>query len=267
MSVNDYESLVFYLTICVLALLLLRLTWNRLYRKYPWFYAYLVASLLESVTQVLIQRYSAAAAVLRRSSPLFVNFYMIAETVRAVLVFFVVLELYQFALASQPALARYGRRVAGSVMLVAALVSASGLLFGVSGGIPSQETVQRFFTFERTVASWYCILVLLIVAFLAWFPVRMRVNVALYTGGFLFYFSMQTLQFFTLGQHSLRDSHLWDAVGMSGTLVCLLAWTAAMRQQGEALTTIVGHSWNPARITELNRQLEAINASLLRLRR
>jgi hypothetical protein len=254
---DDYESLIYRLCVAVTGVLLLRLVWSRLFRKYPWFFTYLLVGLIQAIGYSMMSRHSA----------LYGYFFMAAESVRALLMFFVVLEVYRVALASQPALGRYGQKVAGIVMLVAGVVAAAGLSWGASGSHPFEAWIQLFFAFERTFSSWLCILVLLIAAFLAWFPVRMRSNVALYIGGLVIYFSSQAIEYFMMGRQSLKYSHQWSALGFTAMLVALLTWTMALRKRGEFTTTVIGHRWNPDKMASLTRQLDSINATLSRLGR
>jgi hypothetical protein len=142
-----------------------------------------------------------------------------------------------------------------------------GLSWGISGPHPQEAWIQQFFTFERTFASWLCLLVILIGAFVAWFPIRMQTNVALYVGGFVVFFVSLAVEYFMLGHVRLSFSHRWSAIGMTGTLGAFVVWTVAMRKRREFTTTVIGHSWNPERMAELSRQLNEINTALSRFAR
>jgi len=66
-------------------------------------------------------------------------------------------------MAATPALRRYGQRMAGYVMLAAALAASVGLLLGGAGRKDPELTIHRFQAFFRTMDSWMLILMALII--------------------------------------------------------------------------------------------------------
>ena len=61
--------------------------------------------------------------------------------------------------------------------------------------------------------------------------------------------------------------HLTDVFMMAVAILCLITWTLALRGEGEKITMVLGHRWDPAAMERLTGQLDAINARLIRLSR
>jgi hypothetical protein len=52
---------------------------------------------------------------------------------------------------------------------------------------------------------------------------------------------------------------------MGISFMCLLGWIFTLRPEGEDLTVVTGHRWNPAAMERLTDQLTSINSRLVRL--
>jgi hypothetical protein len=131
---------------------------------------------------------------------------------------------------------------------------------------PSRWILQRFYSLERTMDLWMLIFLVIISAFISWFPVRVRRNNALYLSGFFVYFLSRAVGLLFLNLTPAARQNLSAAMLAVGA-VCLLVWIFALRPEGEKTTVIFGHRWDPAEMERLNHQLEAINSRLMRLAR
>jgi hypothetical protein len=192
---------------------------------------------------------------------------MVGQAVKIVLVVFVVLELYRLALAGQPALAKYGQETAGVALATAACVASLGLL--VDSTVPPGRSVilYRFFSFERTMDTWILILLVVICLFMTWFPVRMKRNVAFYLGGFMFHFFARPAGLLLLNVLGSRFENPLNEAMLGVSSACLVLWLFAFGAAGEKATTVVGHRWDPGAMDKVTGQLNAINASLMKLSR
>jgi hypothetical protein len=249
-------QLVWYCNIGATFLLIIRLRTsglNRIYRAFSWY-------LLESLLQ------DALALVVRSPFRRTVDLYMAGQTVKLILTVFVVMELYHFALAGQPALARYGRSSVGAALAFCALASTLVVtLLPVVGYIKpgNSPVLYYFYAFERTMDSAVLFFLFLASAFLAWFPVRVPKNVAIYMGGFVAYFLTRWAALFWI-VISHRYLNLANFIMMSIAFICLTAWIVSLRKEGEKTSTVTGHRWNPGQADRLMGQLIAINAKLER---
>jgi hypothetical protein len=254
MSVASAGHIAWYLNIAATLILIMRLRLRGLDRIYGIFCWYLLTDLVQQALALLVHGQRRSAYV-----------YMGGQAVKMILSVFVVMDLYAFALAAQPAMARYGRRMVGGILSISFLAAALGLL--VLPIVGSMETPGRspvlyyFFAFERTMDSAVLFFLILVSVFMIWFPVRVPRNVAIYIGGFVAYFLTRWAGVLMYGLR--RDLMAALNLGvLSISLVCLIAWIALLRAEGETASTVTGHRWNPVEMDRLRGQLAAINARL-----
>ena len=105
--------------------------------------------------------------------------------------------------------------------------------------------------------------VLLVSAFLVYYPVPLGRNVIVYSMGYAVFFLTRAAVtlLLNLGQNWARP--LSD-VAMAVSVACLILWIFALRRAGENKRVVVGHQWNPGDNQRLLARLDAINTSLLR---
>jgi hypothetical protein len=253
---DAYRSAMMYLTMAGATAVLASLAWGGLWRSYRWLFCYLLTDTVQTL----------AALFFQRNRNLYAEIYLAGNTLKLVLAVFVVLELYNRALASQPALARFGRNTVSYVLACAALVSMATLL--LNRNLPPGQSIilYRFFAFERIMHLALLIFLTLVTAFMFWFPVRLTRNSILYITGFMAYFLAHSAAYLTLmfAPGLTRPAGL---VMLGVTFACLLVWLVALRRAGEETTTVIGHRWDPAAMERLSGQLDAINTNLMRLSR
>lgn len=247
----------FYLGVGVKAALLLRLLLSRLYRVYRNFFFYIAVDLTDSVI----------LAIVPFRTELYGSIYMVDHGLKVILGVLVVLELFRVALAGQPALSTFGRRTAAYILAAALVLAAFGLRLD-SSIVPGQSTVLHyFFSFERTMDAWLLFFLVIISLFMLWFPVRMKRNVVIYIAGFVLYFFSRSAGLLLLNTLPLRYARPMGIGILCVSLGCLTIWLLALRREGEEVTVVVGHRWNPAAVEQLTGQLDTINASLIRISR
>ena len=108
---------------------------------------------------------------------------------------------------------------------------------------------------------------LLITAFMMWFPIKVRRNIMLYIGGFVVFYLSRTFGLLMINLLSPASLQVITNVLMSCSLGCLVGWLFGLRRENEDTTTTIGHRWNPGAIERLSGQLDAINAALTRFGR
>jgi hypothetical protein len=104
------------------------------------------------------------------------------------------------------------------------------------------------------------------VLFLLWFPVKVRRNVAVCIGTFAFYMFHRWALLLLANQYPKYSATL-SAVMVVLSLACLVFWMLCLRPEGEIVTTVTGHRWNPEETEHLLGQLDAINARLEQMAR
>lgn len=175
-------------------------------------------------------------------------------------------EVSQTSFEPYPGVAEFLKRTSGYLAAASALFS---LLFAtLDPSVPwtMNHLLQHFYTMERAVYSTLLIYVLVVSAFMAWFPVRIRRSAAVFIGAFATFFASQcaTLLIVNWTQRTV----VWLTVIMLAvSIVCMIAWSIALRLRDDNTMLVTGFRWNPAALARLTNQLESINASLARFLR
>jgi hypothetical protein len=256
-GLSPLEQGLLYLSIAAKAALMLRLLLAKLYSTYRSFFLYLTLDLSESVI----------LAIVPFGTKLYLWVYMVGHGVKVMVAVLVVLELYQVGLAAHPALSGFGRKTVGYVLGAAMVLAACGLRLDSSVPQGQAPSLHYFLSFERTMDAWLLVFLVLISLFMAWFPVRLKRNVLIYLGGFVVYFLARSAGLLLTNMLPINSTGPLSSAMLAVSLCCLLTWLATLRPEGEEATVVVGHRWNPSQMEHLTGQLNAINASLVRLSR
>lgn len=250
-TISAFQIISFVLTATVLA----RLLWSRLFLKYRWFSAFLFFGLA---------RYFILIPVSRKAYALM---WMVTEAMLWAFYFLALYELYTLVLERFPGI----RTMTGwmfAASIVAATATAIVLSYAGTGTAKAPDTLMLFLMAERGVLSALAVLVLLMTAFLTWFPVPLPRNLVWHSLLFAIYF------FLKAGTLLARNLYGHEATRVvSNTVIpvvgwaCLLLWAVVLSRSGEEAMTKVGHRWNQDEEDRLLGQLKDINASLGRLSR
>lgn len=246
-----------YANLMALAGLLVRIQMTGLRRTCPFLFLYFLAEAVSSVILTQIPLYSVSYAYA----------YMGQQTVVHLLAILAVLELYRIALAKHPGLAGFGRASVLAVTLFAMVVAGAGAVLDHRVLAGQSAINHRFFSLERTLELVILIFLLLIAAFITWFPVGVSKNIALSIGGFsIFYFTRAAG---LLAVNLLAQTYLpsMNSVLMSMSLLCIVIWALLLQPERVTSDFVAGKTGDPAALARLTHQLDSINAALLRLGR
>jgi hypothetical protein len=249
------ERILWYCNFAATLVLLIRIVICRLHQIYPWTFRYWLGQ--AAATAVLL------AIPLSNGAYFFA--YVAAQSINLTLSVFVLQELYATALAAHPGLSVFGRRSMLAVLAAAGTLALAGL--GVDSTVMAGQywRIHRFLTLTRTVEFVILVFLLVISAFLLWFPVKIRRNVAVYIAGFFFYYVLQASVFLS---HNLLPQKYSQAISMTSliaALISLLIWLVGLRAESATPATVSGHGWNPLAAARLSVELNGINAALTRL--
>lgn len=254
---RDIEQAMWYINMAAAVVLFAQLCAQRLVKAYPFLFAYLIADALEQIF--------ASAFAERRH--IYTEIYFVGQTVKVALAIFVVLELYELALAQQPALARFGRRMLGYLFSIAVAFGLVNLLLEFEGADRKRGALLvSFLRVERSVDLVAFIVLILIAGFLLWFPVRARRNVAVWLGGFLLY-SFSRWTGLLLTNRFPQLTHELSVAMLAASLACVIGWSLLLKRAGEKEIVVTGHAWDRAQAERLSVQLDAINSRLVRMAR
>ena len=232
-----------------LVILCMRLWTAGLHRVYTYFFCYLLLELAQNQVPLIVPLQSRA----------YRNAFVATEMLVVFCYSLVVLELYSVTLRGLTGIASLSRRYIKIVLGIAILTSLLPLAFEK----PPDTLTGYLFIIERPLVSSLVVLVLLLAAFLAYYPVPLNRNAVSYLVGYSVWFltNAVTLLLNNMGYHW---NELWGSVWMTVYVMCLVFWLVALNRQGEAKTLVVGHQWNKADEARLLSQLDAINSRLIR---
>jgi hypothetical protein len=233
-------------------LLILRICTAGLWRKYPFFTAYLLAEFVQLFIPYIFPFTSRAYGYA----------FVFSEAPIVALYVLVVLELYSKVLDPLPGIALESRRYIKVSMAVASVVSLSLLFYEGA----ATNLVARFLVFERAIVFSLVLFVLFIVGFLVYYPIALSRNIIVYSMGYAFLFLVKAAA--TFGRNlGVVDYPLVNDVLLGITSFCLVFWIVFLSRGGETTRMVIGHSWNRRDEQRVKEQMEAMNAMLDRLRR
>lgn len=241
-----------------LSLAVLGMLWGaRLMARYKLLVGYLLADFM----------LTAKGLTLAGNRNIYAQFYFGAQSVKIVIAAFVLVEIYALSLENTPALARFVRNGVAYILFVSALFPGAALLLDRS---PARYPWLRgFFLLEQTMGAMMAIFLVLLSLFLAYFPVRLRRNVFVYSSGFIVWAVTHSAAVFLVNQSPGNlPFHAWVNFAQACLQgMCLFYWLLGFRREGELRTAVVGHLWSRAEAERLTELLGAINTRLERLRR
>ena len=232
-----------------LVALCIRLWWSGLYKTYPYFFGYLVLELLQTLLPVFVSV----------NSRMYRDWYVVSQALLICFSALVVLELYSTVLRGWAGIGNVSRRYIKVTLALAVAVSLLPLILEK----PPNTLTGYLFIFQRPIVSSLLIFILLITAFLLYYPIPVGRNVLIYLMGYAVFYITNATSIFVrnLGYYWARPI---SDVNMAVYEICLAFWLLALHRSGEGRRVVPGHHWSPQDEERLLARLEAINSSLLR---
>ncbi len=266
-SVNAIVESMSWLAIAGYVVLYLRLRQQGLRRVYRVFAAYVLFRAARTVALVTLPR--VWYAVLHRPFVPYANnaygwLWALSEPMVWILQVLIVLELYSLVLQNHKGIASFGRWAVLGGLAIATVVSSVTLPAEMSHSAEKFTILRTYFLVNRGLDASLVVFLLIITAFLAWFPVPLNRNVVLYSMVYALYFTVGALAELA---RNLGGLAAWSGVNLAINgleLLCLGIWIAFLNRAGEARTVVVHQTWTAQHEEFLVRQLEAINAGLMR---
>lgn len=246
------QQVLLILEIAGLSSLCVRMWLGGLHKIYVNFFRYLIVELLQALIPLLVP--------LR--SLLYSDLFILSRVFVLIFCALIVLELYSVVLRNLEGIAGIARKYIKAALAIAIASSLLPLALEKARDTPT----GYLFIVERPILSTLAVLILLISAFLVYYPVPLGRNVIAYLAGYAVYFSTiaTTVLFENMGYFWNREA---SNVDMGIAVACQIFWLFALSRQGENKRVVVGHQWNPGDDQRLLAQLDAINANLLQSRR
>lgn len=220
-----------------------------LHRVYAYFFSYLMVAVLQS----------ALLPAMTYGTVQYGYVWIVMEGLVVCFYVLIVLECYTSVLHDLAGIASISRRYIKITLAVSVLIAF--LLLGLE---KTPTTIfGYFYSFQRMVVSTLVAFVLLITAFLAYYPVPLSRNVIVYSVGYAVYFLTKAAALFVRNLGLRWDRALGDLLIIVST-GCVVFWIFALNRSGESRTVVIGHRWHTGDEEQLLSQLMAINSSLSR---
>jgi hypothetical protein len=242
------KLVLFLIQEAALLVLIVRL-WNAgLHRVYPYFFGYLLADFIEEAIFWAIPYRSRS----------YVYFWLVSEGIDACFYALIVSELYKIVLRDLPGIASISRRY---LKVTLAIAIATSLLLLRLEEAPA-NVVSTFLVIERAIVFSVVIFILLVTAFLVYYPISLNRNVVAYSVGYAVYFLCKATGLFirTLGHYVLREI---NTILIAVSAACLVFWAITLSRRGEERLVVVGHQWNRDDEQRLLSKIRAINDNLV----
>jgi hypothetical protein len=233
-------------------LLLSKLVRSGLWRKYRYFSLYIA---FESVRLPLM-------TALPYKSKLYAHVFFATQPIVWILFVLVVLELFQLVLENHAGIASLGRKALTGSLVLSALISGSTLFFELQNTRPEAALLFNFFLLDRLVMSSLFVLLICLIAFLAYFPVPLVRNFRVHASVFSAYFAARTILMFVVTLFGLDTIAMLNLAGKLLAIICLLSWTFLLTPAGEIAQPVQRPTSDQE--ARLLAQLDAINETLLK---
>jgi hypothetical protein len=189
-----------------------------------------------------------------------------------------VYSLAKAVLAGLPGVFRFSRILLNSVFplaIIGALLTVRGE-YSITGAWRYPDPVDRLVmvgsVLDRAISMASLLVLVAILTFILWFPVKMPRNLAVISVGLVVYFGSKTglelLRSYAVSgtiSRSSQDFREVVSVGASVIVICcFLYWIVFINPKGQTSQVRMGHSWRASEQGKLMEQLEALNLALLR---
>jgi predicted ferric reductase len=169
-----------------------------------------------------------------------------------------------------PGILKFSRVLLNVIFALALAVSLATVIpeYAASGGAKYKASIDRalifFYVLDRAVAMAALLVLICILAFILWFPVEMRRNLAVLSVGLVTYFGAKAALLL------LHTYFAHDSIVLLGKLialvlaVCYAYWILFINPKGQFAEVRLGHVWRQEDQGRLIGQLESMNTALLR---
>jgi hypothetical protein len=238
-------------------LLSLKLFRSGLYRRYRFFFVYLVS----------LVPYGICLLVLDVKSGLYQKFWTVTAPLFWLLYILVVFELCGLILEKHKGLYTLGRWAMYLGIAVAVTLSLLSLLPRITPATPQRSRIMGYIlATERGVDCSLAISILLILLFLSRYPVPLSRNVVVHSVVFSLFFLSNTLGALLRSVFGLHVSAEISLFMMGISSACVVAWLVLLNAKGEKVRVSIRH-FGRRDEDRILLQLDSLNDTLLRASR
>jgi len=255
MSGASITNLLQYSVAALSGLAGLKLWRTGLHRRYPALLAFLLLNLILSF------------GFLVSTVPVYVTYWKILQPFTWLFSVWVVLELYTVILERHKGLATLGRWMQYAGFAVSTLVSVLALLPRIRAGTREADpVVVYYYAIERGVDCGMLVFLLVLLVWLAHYPVPLSRNVVIHSFVYTALFLSNSLGLLGQAFFGFELSRPVTLVLTGGFGLCILTWLTFLNAKGEEIRVTV-LQFTPGQEERILQQLDAVNQALLRLSR
>lgn len=225
-----------------------------LHAVYKWFFVYICAGSVQGLVSLPFHP----------NTDVYAWIYFVSQPVIWLLYILIVLELYGLVLRGHRGIATLGRWTLLAALTVSVVVSLLSLAPDLGGAAGPHAILIYYTVVERGIVSSLVVFLLLITAFLIWYPIPLTRNVILHAIVYSVYFLSSTMALFIRNITRLELTSTISAVLLGIVNACLLVWVIFLSRSGETQTVVLSRQWHPQADEHLLKQIDSINAALLR---
>jgi hypothetical protein len=227
---------------------------RHLWRTYIWFFVFLCFQILRSVILLPIPQ----------ESTWYAWCFLASQPVLWLIYILVVLELYSLVFAGYKGIASLSRWAVAASLGAAVGISALTLSADLARPAGRYEVLVYYSVIERGLLFSLVVFLLLITIFLLWFPIAIRRNLVLHASIYSVYFLSLTFALFVRNVAGYEVTPAVNVVLLFIDVVCFGQWLSRFNEAGEVEPASLKHKWQAEDEARLLRQMEALDATLLR---
>lgn len=195
--------------------------------------------------------------------------YVCTRVVAWILSLWVIYALLNAILKNLPGILRYSKRLLNIAFAIAFVISVSAV--AMSNAVRKigawrdglNRVVAITYVVDQTIAVTVLLVLLVMLGFFLWFPVVVPRNLAVFSIGYVVYFSSITASLFLEIFRNSRSSPIISVILMLVTCVCYAYWAIFLSKAGERIPVRIGHRWQADEQQRLMHRLEEVNGVLL----
>ncbi len=254
LQVGAVEQILWVFVCLTQGALLVKLWRQSLSRTYRFFALYLLVQLAQGVTLAFVKHWSDE----------YFFIYLGSAAAAIVLALLAILEIYALVLGRFAGIGTLGRWAVTAGLAVSLGVAGISLYPDLGNPADPYPVLLFFNVFQRAAYSALLLFLLFITAFVVWFPIPLSRNVILHTLVFACLFASQAILLLLRNVVGVGLVRPLSTLSLAVEGLCLLAWICFLTPAGETQKTVFGHRWRPEETERLVKQLNTINATLLR---
>jgi hypothetical protein len=234
--------------------MVLKLQRTGLYRHYPIFFAFFIFRIPNSIWPLFL-------AV---TSPLYQQVWVLTDPIGLGFYVLMVVELYKLVLEKYKGLYSLGRWALYVSLAISVGISAISLLPQIKPSMPQRSKIMIYvLATERGIDTGLAILIVLILCFLSFFPVKLSRNVRMHALVFSIFFLSNTFVLLMRSLFGMRLGNEMNTILMGITAASVVAWLTLLRTAGED-ARLAPVPFGEQHESRLLAHLDTLNAALLR---